>query len=151
MLPVIIRLSTCLTALKRKGWQMIFSTIQRHIGESILIRCSTTALAQMLETSGCVGRRNSQQHAFGPSCSAHTLSRQRHKCRLQLREIRRAQPRNWVPARRRAETRSAATLVPADGDIVHSRRIGVEDWVDEADSRFAGIHTCLIDQREHGA
>jgi hypothetical protein len=68
-----------------------------------------------------------------------------------LRIIRRAQPRNRIPARSRRKARRATTLVAALRDIVQNARVRVEDWVDEADAAFAGVVAGLVDQSEDGA
>jgi hypothetical protein len=68
-----------------------------------------------------------------------------------LRIIRRAQPRDRIPARRRRETRGATTLVAALRDIVQNARVRVKHRIDEANAAFAGVVAGLVDQGENRA
>jgi hypothetical protein len=68
-----------------------------------------------------------------------------------LRIIRRPQPRNRIPARRRRKARRATTLIAAFRDIVQNARVRIENRVDEADATLAGVVAGLVDQGEDGA
>ena len=81
----------------------------------------------------------------------HALLRQRLKNRQQLLIIRRAQPRDGIPAGHGGKPSRAAPLVPAAGDIVEGAGIGVDGGVDEADGALAGVGALLVDQRDDAA
>lgn len=85
------------------------------------------------------------------SSSSSPSSRQSQEPRQHFREIRRAQPGDWIPPLHGREARRAAALVATAGDIVQHVRGGVEGRVDEADAALADVEAGLVDEGEDGA
>lgn len=76
----------------------------------------------------------------------HSL--QTHKQLEHSRVIRRAQPGRRVPAARRREPIRVATHIRAVCNVIQHPGIGVEDGVDKADGRLAGLDALAVDLRE---
>lgn len=72
----------------------------------------------------------------------------RHKDLQQRWVIWRTQSSDRVPALGRREAVSVASWVAANSDVVHSRRVLVQCWVDISDSRLASLQTLVIDTSE---
>jgi hypothetical protein len=90
----------------------------------------------------------STKHASTSRCYECPVNHlgQRQPKRQHLREVRRAQPSDRIPAGCCLETSSATTLVATLCDVVEDLRVGVGRRVDESNTALADRKASLVDQ-----